>query len=317
MANTSVIKKIFSISPYIELAVRHIYWKNIDFFSSVKNNVSKKSRAKQPKVDFNNIVKFINRKKEKSCDLLLVHSSYPPLEGSRLNPVQIIDELLSIVGEEGTLAMPAAPVFKNTASMTDYLKEDEGEVFEYNVKTSPIKTGLLPAFLHRKKGSRRSRHPINTMVAFGRLSETLMQDNISGISPLACGINSSWKKCVDLNACIVSIGTDLTHALTMIHVAEDVQDEKWAVKNWYRDKTFLIKDGEFCKSTTLRERNPKWGALHFAERTLCKDLIDEGILSSTIIDGVIVEVLDAKKLMEFLDGKNSTGYPYFGVKKWI
>jgi len=317
MANTSVVKKILSLSPYIELAARLMYWKNIVFFCRIRKCVPKKVNTQKAKVDFNNIVKFINEKKEGSCDLLLVHSSYPPLEGAGLNPVQIIDELLSIVGEQGTLAMPAAPVFKNTPSMTDYLKEDKGDVFVYNVKTSPIKTGLLPAFLHRKKGSQRSRHPINTMVAFGRLSEALMEDNISGVSPLPCGLNSSWKKCVDYDACIVSIGTDLTHALTMVHVAEDIQDDQWAVKNWYRDKNFLIKDGEFCKYMVLRERNPKWGALHFAERTLCKDLIDEGLLSTTTIDGVIVEVLSAKKLIDFLDKRNHAAYPYFGVKKWI
>ena len=63
----------------------------------------------------------------------------------------------------------------------------------------------------------------------------------------------------------------------------------------------------------LRERAPRWGALHFGERTLCKDLLASNLLKSTVIDGVIVEVLSAKALIDFLNSRNQRGYPYFWV----
>ena len=97
-------------------------------------------------------------------------------------------------------------------------------------------------------------------------------------------------------------------------VAEDVKGQSWPVKNWYREKEYLIKDGDFIEKKTLRERVPTWGALHFGERTLCKDLINSGLMKSTVIDGVVVEVLKARELIEFLNSKNTKAYPYFWLK---
>ena len=149
------------------------------------------------------------------------------------------------------------------------------------------------------------------MVAKGPLAEDIMRNNLRGDSPLACGVDSSWSHCVENDAFIVGLGTDLTHSLTMIHVVEDVMDEKWPIKDWYIEKNFLIIDDEFKELRKLRERAPKWGALHFGERTLCKDLIKEGVLKTTTINGIVVEILKAKELIKFLDEKNENGYPYF------
>ena len=44
---------------------------------------------------------------------------------------------------------------------------------------------------------------------------------------------------------------------------------------------------------------------------MCKDLIGEGLLKSTVIDGVLVEVISARELIEFLNSRNYSGYPYF------
>lgn len=312
MANTSIKNKILSISPYIEVLIRHLYWKNVEWFSSKKKSPS----HVEPKViDFDKVIQYLQASGVSKGSLLLVHSSFAALKGSTLSPTEVNAALLSLIGEEGTLAMPAMPKFKNSPNVIEYLKKSNGNTFVYDVKRTPIKTGLLPAYLHRKKGSIRSLHPINTMVAFGPLAESLMKNNLAGESPLACGVHSSWKRCLDNDAIIVSIGTDLTHSLTMIHVAEDVLDESWPILDWYQTKKFSIKDGKTINEITLRERRPKWGALHFAERTLCKDLMNAGILHSSSIDGVLVETIKAKELVSFLSSKNSSGYPYYWTGK--
>jgi aminoglycoside 3-N-acetyltransferase len=98
-------------------------------------------------------------------------------------------------------------------------------------------------------------------------------------------------------------------------VAEDILDNSWPIKSWYRKKKFLIKDGGFSREFELRERKPKWGALHFAERTLCKDLLSSGLMKSTVIDDVIVEIVKASELIDFLNSKNENGYPYFWTRR--
>jgi aminoglycoside 3-N-acetyltransferase len=317
MANLSVINKIFEISPIIEVILRKLYWSNIGHIEKIKKKLNRKKKPahENKSVDFEKILKIIEEKKSKECNLLLVHSSFSPLRGTGLPPTEIISKLLGLVGKAGTLAMPAMPKFRNSANKLNYLNQDQNFVFEYDVKKSLIKTGLLPTYLHRKNGSVRSAHPINTMVAYGAIAKELMADNLSGDSPLACGKNSSWKKCIDNNACIIGLGLDLTHSLTMIHVAEDILDENWPIKNWYKETSFIIKQDGIKKNIKLRERDPKWGALHFAERTLCKDLVEQGILFSTVIDGVMVEIINSQELIDFLNSKNKMGYPYFGIKQ--
>jgi aminoglycoside 3-N-acetyltransferase len=313
MANDSLIKKIFSFSPHIEMITRRLYWNNVKWLSKRV----KKKKANEPNItaiNFSSIEQFLLDNGVVDGSLILVHSAYAPFKGRGQTPNQIVDMLLQIVGESGTVAMPAMPKFKNAVNSEDYLsKSNDNIVYEYDVHKSSIKTGVLPLMLHKREESVRSRHPINTMVAIGPLAESLMRDNLNGDSPLACGINSSWAKCIDNDAVIIGLGTDLTHSLTTIHVAEDTLDTNWPVDNWYENKAFKITDGDFEVTKILRERSPKWGALHFAERTLCKDLINSGVLKTTVIDGVLVEVLKAKDLITFLESRNSKGYPYFWV----
>ena len=66
----------------------------------------------------------------------------------------------------------------------------------------------------------------------------------------------------------------------------------------------------------VRERQPKWGALHWAGRKLGKDLYNAKILLSHNIDGILIEVMKAKDLIDFLNSRNSKGYPYYGVGKY-
>lgn len=318
MANNSILKKILGISPIIEVLFRVAYWKNIKLYLYIKKLVSKKIGGKpiknRQRISWNLIKNELIKLGVKEGDTLVIHSSFQPLKSTGLSPSEIVDDLLSIVGNDGTLAMPAMPLFRNDVPMEKYLDVDISEkIYVYKRHKTPIKTGALPMALAKKKGAIRSPHPINTMVAVGRLAYSLMEGNIEGVSPLPCGVNSSWKKCVDYNAWVIGLGVDLAHSLTMIHVAEDVKDDKWPIKNWYRNKHFKIIDNGFTLEKTLRERQPLWGALHFAERTLCKDLLASGLMSSHCIEGVIIEAVRSQDLLNLLNSKNVNGYPYFGI----
>ncbi len=319
MANSGLVKKIFALSPHVEMIARRLYWRNVGRLAGKVKKGSKKKpviAADQPKpFNLEALGAHLRQNGVKPGSLLLVHSAFAALKGRVSGPEEVVDYLMGILGEHGTLAMPAMPMFSNSRSVEEYLSPlPDNNVYIYNVQKSRIKTGVLPAALHKRKGSVRSRHPINSMVAVGALAEKLMDGNLSGDSPLACGVNSSWSRCVEEDAMIVGLGTDLTHSLTMIHVAEDVKDRHWPVRDWYVEKRFVVKDGDFEETLVLRERAPRWGALHFGERTLCKDLMAAGILKSAVIDGVLVEMISARSLLEFLNARNHTGYPYFWVR---
>lgn len=308
MANNSFFNKILSISPIVEIFIRRIYWLNNNLFSKFKKNNPNNSQLKS----FEKIISQLYKFGLTEGDILVLHSSFDCLQSTLKSPKNIIDELLLLIGENGTLVMNASRSFPEEKKHKDYLRtEYNNEVVIYDVKKSRVWTGVLPHTMVKDKRSKISRFPINPIVAIGSKSVDITENNITGEFP--CGLNSSWKYCVDNNALVVGIGVDLTHSLTIIHVAEDMLGINWPIKNWYRERKFRVIDTQnnFDKIIDIKERHPKWGTLHFAERTLCKDLLKAGILKSELIDGVLVESLRAKELIDFLNQKNQNGYPYF------
>ncbi|MDB4681252.1 AAC(3) family N-acetyltransferase [bacterium] len=313
MANRGLKHKIMAISPHIEMVIRRVYWNNVGWLGHFGDN--KPAQVQSSALDYSKIKSFLESEGVLPGALLLVHSAYGALKGRGKGANEVIEFLLDLTGKNGTLAMPAFPKFDNKIDRVNYLRNlgSNDTVYEYDVKKSRITTGVLPLKLSKKPGAVRSRFPINTMVAFGPLARELFCDEFKSETALACGPGSSWEKCVEHDAFIIGLGTDLTHSLTAIHVAEDSFEADWPIENWYIEKKFKITDGDFVHSRTLRERAPQWGALCFAERTLCKDLMKDGILRSIDINGVVVEVLQAKKLIEFLRVKQNQkpGYPYY------
>lgn len=312
MANQGIKNKIFAISPYIEIFTRKIYWNYPNLFS--KFNVNNKSaRLPSQLKDFNKVLKYLEDESIGDGSLMVLHSSFEDLESTGLSPKKVIEILLNFLGENGTLAVNSARKFKEEKS-GEYLTQDLSNVVtEYDTKKTRVWTGALPMYLLRHSQAEISQFPINPMVAVGKLAKEMMKNNLQG-DLKSCGVGSSWEFCVKNNAVIVGIGIDLTHSLTIMHVAEDT-NEKWPIKNWYRNRKFSITHNGEKNEITVLERKPNWGTLHFAERTLCKDLIDNGILKVKNIDGVQIEYLYAKKLINFLNSKNERGYPYFGINK--
>ncbi len=320
MPNSSLLNKFLASSPYIEILVRHIYWNNIYFFKKFMTGSRMSKKPRSSRTDSNSFTKILDCLNacglSRGC-LLVVHSAYRPLLSTGKTPDQIIQDLIDYLGPDGTLAMPAMPKFINEIDPLEYINKDiSNMIFNYDVKKTDITTGVLPKTLCSWEGAIRSRYPINTMVAVGPLAFPMMKNNLQGSSPLPCGINSSWNFCHDNNAFIVALGVDMAHSLTMIHVAEDLLDEKWPIHNWYRNRHFTISDNDFRTEITLRERHPRWGTLYYAERTLCKDLIKENIMRTTEINGITVECLKAKELIQYLNSRNHNGYPYYGVRKY-
>jgi aminoglycoside 3-N-acetyltransferase len=316
MANTEIIKRIFGRLPLVEVLVRHVYWKNISFFSKYTSKGKEQTR-----VVSNNILSidavFMQWKEWGIIegDLLIVTSSYTQLNRYQLEPEQIIDRMIEFLGPEGTLVMPAFPYYKNMPKNQYFLSKDiQSEVFRYDAAKNFVTTGILPGTLLKYKGAVRSSFPINSLGAYGKYAVEMFENEWSEKDPLPCGRGSAWAFAATKNAKIVSLGTDLTHSLTMIHVAED-SNNGWPIEGWYRNKKFILTGDVGTIEVTLRERDPKWGTLYFAERKLCDDLLRNNLMKTANIDGVLTEKIESVALLEFLSGRNQDGYPYYFIPR--
>jgi aminoglycoside N3'-acetyltransferase len=311
---SNIYNRIALISPYVEVFLRQLYWRNSSRFKKIKPDKNIIPSNQNSKIDFNKIIDYLKESGLGQGSLLIVHSSYEALEGSGLYPEEIVEELLKLVGKNGTLAMPVIRKFKGEPKYNEILNTSVEDLeCVYDVKKSRITTGLLPYYLMRHDDSVVSRFPLNPMVAVGPLAKEMMKHNLDGELPSAHGVNSSWKFCVDHNAIVIGLGVDLIHYLTIMHVAEEAY-ENWPVKNWYRKRKFTIIDGDYRTQKTVLEREPKWGMLHLAEKKFGNDLIKRRILKNNIIENTQVGIVNSKELINFLNSKKDKAYPYYLTK---
>jgi aminoglycoside 3-N-acetyltransferase len=311
------VNRIMAISPYVEVAVRNLYWRSEFLVQKVTamraaKKTEEKTKAAPPRTSIDRVVANLARRGVGAGDILVVHSAYKAVSaGSK--PRAVIEALKALVGDTGTLVMPAIPHFADAPAGTERLTADVSNlVLDYDPETTPAWTGVLPTEMMKMPGAMRSLLPLNAVVAWGPHAEAMLRDNLSGELPLPCGPPSSWNYCREHGAKIAALGVDMAHSLTMIHVAEDVMGERWYVPGWYRERRFRIKTPRGWEEHRVRERHPRW-ALHYAERTLDKDLRREGLLTFEDVDGVPIGLLGARELIAYLDSRNATGYPYYVV----
>lgn len=310
MPNNTFYQKISSISPHIEMVNRRLYYllkPLVDKF--IKPNKRQVSKVDNGYIDFKLIIEELKNRGLKPGDVLVLHSSYSELKVCNLSPIEIVNMLLDYLGPTGTLAVPAFAIYSEPSIGQDGKIMD---VFDYDVSSTNIWTGVLSKAVLNDPRSIRSLHPLNSMVAIGDKAKKMMEKNETELYP--CGLGSSWNFCHLQNAFILGLGTDLTHSLTMIHVAEDTKVDDWCVADWYHDRKFRVKDGEKEFYLNVKERRYVWGKLHFAERNLAKDLIQMKIMKTGNLGTILIETLRSTDLIEFLESKNKTGYPYFWVK---
>jgi aminoglycoside 3-N-acetyltransferase len=307
--------RLVLISPYMEVLLRHLYWRNVGLFSSFNYNKPKQSVEikKTEFSDFNKVLDWLQKKGIKQGSLLIVHSGYGELECTGLSPEQVIDRLLELLGPTGTLAMPVIRRYKEIEKAK---KEGAGWQCvkgKYNVKKTMVTSGMLPYTLMQRDDAVISHHPFNPLCAVGPLAEEMMMHNLDGIAPSPHGPNSCWKFCYDHGAKVCAIGTDIEHHNTILHITEEAfGDWYWPDDIWYDQMRFdIIDENKDCKEYVVSNRKEEWGKLHLAEINLCRMEKKSGILCSDKVDGISVGFVDPQKMVEKLRTMNKKGYPYY------
>ena len=310
-----MIRKFFSLFPFLEVTTRILYWKFSFFhilFKKLKFIVSSKgSTTINSKISLQSLKNELINHGISKGDILIVHSSMQSLSSTGARPSQIIDMLVDLLGEDGTLVMPAIPRYREASKGIKRISQDlSNEIWSYDVKKTPPWTGALPYRLMKMTGVIRSSFPLNTVVALGRHARAMLGKELSSHGETPCGKNSSWAYCYNHNAKILMLGVDLAHNLTMIHVAEDYFEASWPIKNWYRPRKFQVTNEGHSSIFNVRERHPKW-AMCYAENKLNRDLFKYNIARQSQIESLKIISLRSSSLIEFLKKRQRSGYPYF------
>jgi len=310
-----MLNRILALNPWIEVAIRTAYWR-IPAVHALLSKIHDRGNGAVPAEPVPDalpyIIEAIRAFGVTPGDILIVHSDLNLLRRLGLRPAEVNAALIELLGPDGTLVMPAFPLFAHEPKGHDRLTVDVGmQATRYDPQRTPIWTGLLPHALMRTPGARRSALPINSLVALGRHADTMFATELEGERPLPCGRQSAWFYCLEHGAKILGLGLDLPHSLTMNHVAEDSYAELWPVLGWYRDRRFeiVMPDGAMLEKR-IGERHPRW-AMNYAERTLAADLRRANILRETDVEGIHMEFLHAREHIAFLNARKRSHYPYF------
>lgn len=155
---------------------------------------------------------------------LLVHGSLSALGWVCGGAVTVIDGLIDLLGEDGTLVMPthtshlSDPSFwQNPPVPSDWWPEIRNTMPAFDARTTPSRyVGCLPEALRTRPGCRRSQHPQYSFAALGASAAAITADH-----PLHFGLGdgSPLSHIYDGDGSVLLLGVDFDRN-TSLHLAE-------------------------------------------------------------------------------------------------
>lgn len=142
--------------------------------------------------------------------VLLVHSSLKSLGKVAGGAETVVQALIGVLGDQGTLLMPAL----------SYLHVGPDQP-HFDARQTPSNVGALPEYFRTRPGTRRSVHPTHSVCALGRLAHSLLSAHWQDHTP--CGSHSPFHAMRRLNGQVLFLGCGLRPNTSMHAVEEMVE----------------------------------------------------------------------------------------------
>ena len=158
-------------------------------------------------------------------DVVLMHSSMKAL-GTKKTPLEFINEILAVIGHEGTLLVPALSY-----------KYVNAEQPHFSVlKTEPC-IGLIPVTFFHMDGVVRSLHPTHSVCGIGRHADEITSLHYIDETPV--GPNSPFMKLPEYNGKLLFIG-EVLRSCTFMHGIEEIVGAPYTLR---KERTrYIIED---------------------------------------------------------------------------
>ena len=176
----------------------------------------------------------------KPGDTILMHSSYKSLGGIEDGAKGFFDAFLSLLGEEGTLVLPALTYANVNREQT-----------HFDVRTTPTCVGYLTEFFRTQvEGVIRSLHPTHSCCVWGRHAKFLTENHYRDRTPV--GTNSPFALLPKVGGKLLFVGCSYDRNTTMHGV------EEWVEPEYVMDRTLPVvyeitdENGNTFKRTHLK-----------------------------------------------------------------
>lgn len=156
----------------------------------------------------NEIISCFKKLGLQSGDIVLVHSSFKSFEGEISSPQKIIDALLEIVGEKGTVIFPTFNFDFSTHGK------------DFDIIKTPSQMGILSKFASSHYDSVRTIDPVYSFVVIGYLKNKLGES----VTSHSYGTDSMFAKIRKHDGKIMCIGVEnYNNWMTFFHYVEEMQ----------------------------------------------------------------------------------------------
>ncbi len=236
----------------------------------------------------------------KKGDSIMMHCSYKSL-GEKLAPNEFFDAFLEILGDEGTLVLPAF----------SYETVNYDNPF-FDVKKTPSCVGFLPEYFRTTyAGTKRSVHATHSCSVIGKNADYLVKNHELDLTPV--GENSPISKLPELNGKILILGSHPDHN-TALH---GVEEKGRAPYIFERDKTicYILRDGEReIKQNAIRHNFRKETCYYEQKYSRILDVLSKEDYSFGKVLYADCYLMDAKAVWE-KGVKKLIEEPYYFVNK--
>ncbi len=233
-------------------------------------------------------------------DSLMVHSSLGCIDAK---PQDVINIFRSLIGEQGTLLMPTHPALA-----------PDGNMLVYDITESKSRVGYLTEYFRNMPGTLRSQHPFASVAAQGPKAEEYLKDNLQENS-LPHGIHSAYYRFCKDGGKVLCVGVTAIGRATVKHVAEEVLDTAFPVRNAFIPRNVRIQDkGTIIGDYVVRERTDKLIPF-LAKSRLNRDWDRENFVVKQKVQEHPVQLLDAKACFEWMYAKAQQGYTMYPLAR--
>jgi aminoglycoside 3-N-acetyltransferase len=188
-------------------------------FKAIEYKCKKKLISKQPVLEYKDLkLILIDELGIKKGDNLFIHSSIDMIN-TILTPLQVLDLILELVGENGSVS---APTFIRYSSK-EWMEMDK----KFDIKKTPSGMGIFSERVRRYKGSKRSLHPTKSVAMIGAIADKVLNEHHLDIYQF--GSKSPFMKLLEHNVKIIGLGVPLSY-LSMVHMVEDVYPANYPKK---------------------------------------------------------------------------------------
>jgi aminoglycoside 3-N-acetyltransferase len=160
---------------------------------------------------------------------LMVHSSLSSIGWVVGGPSTVVRVLLEVIGEDGTLAMPAAtphcadPATWRAPKVPEaWLDEVRDQLPLFDPETTPTTMGAIAETFRTWPGTLRSHHPLESVCARGALASEITREHSLAFSE---GRGGPFGKLYDLDTWILLLGVGFNRC-TALHFAESLVEKR-------------------------------------------------------------------------------------------